>query len=223
MSSPKKNKTEKRLETLAKKSAELKETLLVQLTKYPIVQVACEKSGVGRSTYYLWRNEDKEFAKLADKALDAGTGFINDLAESKLINNIQDGDNTAIIYWLKNHHVNYNDRIRHEHEHTLELLDEDKQAIAKALINIGLGNILKNYNIDPVEWEERQAREIEEHRRRVNGEPEPAVKEEKTVKYTPPKKVEVTPPPEKPYIRMKDRKGANINDILRKRGRPDAL
>jgi hypothetical protein len=138
MSSPKKNKTEKRLETLAVKTKQQKQAFLEQLPKYPIVQVACEKSGVGRSTYYVWRKEDKEFAKLADEAVKSGTYFINDMAESKLIQNIQNGNNTAIIFWLKNHHTQYSERIRHEHEFIEEeLTQEQKIAIAKALFNSG--------------------------------------------------------------------------------------
>src|SRR3989338_10447984 len=84
MPSPKtKNKTEKRLETLAVKTRAQKQAFLEQLPKYPIVQVACEKSGVGRSTYYAWRKDDKEFAKEADKAISSGELFINDMAESR--------------------------------------------------------------------------------------------------------------------------------------------
>lgn len=137
MSSPKKNKTEKRLETLAVKTKQQKQAFLEQLPKYPVVQVACEKSGVGRSTYYAWR-KDKEFTKLADEAIKSGTYFINDMAESKLIQNIQSGNNTAIIFWLKNHHTQYSERIRHEHEFIEEeLTQEQKIAIAKALFNSG--------------------------------------------------------------------------------------
>ncbi len=222
MPSPTKNKTEKRLETLAVKTKSQKVAFLEQLPKYPIVQVACEKSGVGRSTYYAWRKDDKEFAKSSDKAIEAGTSFINDMAESKLIQNVQSGNNTAIIFWLKNHHGSYNDRIVHEHEHSLELLDEDKKAIVRALMNIGLGSVLKNNGSTETveEWHARKEREQEEHMRRANGEPEPepVPVEEKWVKYIPPKKVEPPPPPpEKPYIRMKDRPSVNYNDYLRKR------
>ena len=138
MSSPKKNKTEKRLETLAVKTKKQKQAFLEQLPKYPIVHIACEKSGVGRSTYYAWRKSDKAFAKLADEAITSGTHFINDMAESKLIQNLQNGNNTAIIFWLKNHHKQYSERIRHEHEFIEEeLTSEQKIAIAKALFNAG--------------------------------------------------------------------------------------
>jgi len=46
-----------------------KELLLEHLEKTPIVQIACEKSGIGRSTYYRWLQSDPLFAKKAKKAL----------------------------------------------------------------------------------------------------------------------------------------------------------
>jgi hypothetical protein len=46
-----------------------KNLLLEHLEKTPIVQIACEKSGVGRSTYYRWLQNDPVFAKKAKKAL----------------------------------------------------------------------------------------------------------------------------------------------------------
>lgn len=236
MTSPKKNKTEKRLETLSVKTKSQKEAFLGQLPKYPIVQVACEKSGVGRSTYYAWRKEDKSFAKEADEAIKSGTFFINDMAESKLIQNIQSGNNTAIIFWLKNHHKEYNERIVHEHEHNIELEDEDKKAIAKALVNIGLGNILKGYNIDPVEWHKKQERERAEHKKRVaevlsgadsKKEEEPKKPERMVNISEMMKKIHAKREQEKKLVEEPQKrpvkKGANINDILRNRKRPDAL
>lgn len=245
MSSPKKNKTEKRLETLAVKTKEQKQAFLEQLPKYPIVQVACEKSGVGRSTYYAWRKDDKAFAKLADDAVKSGTFFINDMAESKLIQNIQNGNNTAIIFWLKNHHRDYGDRVRHEHEFIEEeLTSEQKIAIAKALFNSGhLTSFGRNNMIrkaggtapvsDPEEdaqMEEtlRQA-EVLRAKKTWDKSPEatPEKKTEKMVNITEAlKKVRLEREHkivEQMPTRRPLKKGANINDILRNRKRPDAL
>lgn len=46
-----------------------KALLLEHLEKTPIIQIACEKSGIGRSTYYRWIDQDKKFAKSARQAL----------------------------------------------------------------------------------------------------------------------------------------------------------
>ena len=46
-----------------------KNLLLENLEKTPIVQIACDKSSIGRSTYYRWLQSDLIFAKKAKKAL----------------------------------------------------------------------------------------------------------------------------------------------------------
>jgi len=109
--------------------------LVEQLKKTPIVQIACEKTGVGRSTYYRWRDEDKEFAKRANEALQEGNLLINDMAESQLLSAVRDKNMTAIIFWLKNHHKTYANRleisaVRPEEE---TLTPEQEQLIQKAL------------------------------------------------------------------------------------------
>lgn len=112
-----------------------KGVLLEQLKKTPIVQIACEKVGTGRTTYYRWRKEDEEFCKEADSALKEGKSLVNDMAESQLLTAIRDGNLTAIIFWLKNQHKDYMTRM----EVTTKLAEneqitpEQEQTIRKAL------------------------------------------------------------------------------------------
>lgn len=112
------DKEKKRLEKLAIETEKNKKEIAIQLRKTPIVQFACERTGIGRSTYYKWRAKDKIFGRVADRALEAGRFFINDLAESKLISLIQNSQITAIIFWLKHNHPKYAEvnRIIHEYE-----------------------------------------------------------------------------------------------------------
>ena len=84
-----------------------KELLIEQLKKTPIVQVACEKVGIGRATYYRWKKEDQAFAEHAEFALNEGASLINDMAESQLLAAIRDKNLSAIIFWLKHHHPHY--------------------------------------------------------------------------------------------------------------------
>lgn len=88
-----------------------KTILLENLKKTPIVHIACEKSGVGRATYYRWRKEDAEFCKLADEALVEGEALITDLSESQLISLIKDRKFPAVHLWLRHHHPKYGDKI----------------------------------------------------------------------------------------------------------------
>lgn len=116
-------------EKIIKRQAKIKTKLLDNLTKIPIVQVACDKSGVSRSTYYRWRIEDKEFAEACDTALHAGRLLINDVAESQLMKLIKESNTTAIIFWLKNNDPRYSPNLelttaRTKNQLTDEQIDE---------------------------------------------------------------------------------------------------
>lgn len=112
-----------------------KALLIEQLRKTPIISVACDKTGVGRTSYYRWREEDKEFATLADKSLAEGILLMNDMAESQLLSAIKDGNMTAIIYWLKHRHSAYSTKIEIEGNinTNYELSDSQKELLNKAI------------------------------------------------------------------------------------------
>lgn len=114
-----------------------KKLLLKKLRKTPVVQVACQKAGVGRSTYYRWRKEDKKFAKKADKALAEGTALINDMAESQLLSAIRDQNMTSIIFWLKHHHKAYTTRVEiAPAERKIEELSPKQEAAVKKALQL---------------------------------------------------------------------------------------
>lgn len=127
---------------------EQKKLLLEHLTKTPIVQIACEKSGVGRATYYRWRKDDGTFASQADEALREGRLLVNDMAESQLMSAIRDKNMTAIIYWLKHHHANYRTKI--EISGTLDTqqpLSEEQQALVRRALELAsLPSLITNPN-----------------------------------------------------------------------------
>lgn len=106
-----------------------KDLLVEQFKKIPIVQIACEKTGVSRASYYRWRKEDPTFARESDSALVDGSCMVNDMAESQLISAIRDKNMTAIIFWLKHHHETYTTRVNLtgllKVEHTLSKEDEE--------------------------------------------------------------------------------------------------
>ena len=114
-----------------------KEALCEQLKKAPIIQLACEKVGLGRATYYRWRKEDKEFAKVADKAIHEGVLFMNDMAESQLLSAIKNQNMTAIIFWLKNRHKSYTQRIEVTTKIDSEELTEEEKKLLKQALQMG--------------------------------------------------------------------------------------
>ena len=102
----------KKNQKLVKKRIENEKVLLIeQFKKTPIVQLACEKTGIGRATYYRWRAGDSKFASAADAAIQEGSLLVNDMAESQLLGSIRDGNMTGIIFWLKHHHPAYETRV----------------------------------------------------------------------------------------------------------------
>ncbi len=127
--------------TIEKRQSKNKELLLELLRKAPIVQIACEKVGIGRATYYRWRKEDAEFVKLSDQALFDGNLLVNDMAESQLMSAIKDKNMTGIIFWLKHHHPAYATRVEvttNNKNQDIELTDEQKALLNKALEMVAL-------------------------------------------------------------------------------------
>ena len=124
-----------------------KQDVIEQLKKTPVVEIACKKAGIGRSTFYRWRKEDKVFAKTAEESLQIGSSFINDMAESQLIKSIQDGNMTGIIFWLKNHHSTYANKLEltSKTRDKEELTPEQKGVVIQAL---KLASLINNKKIN---------------------------------------------------------------------------
>jgi len=117
------------------KTAKTKELLIEQLKKTPIVQIACEKTGIGRATYYRWKKDDPEFAQQAEDSLGEGIRLMNDMAESKLLSSVKEGNLTGIIFWLKNRHEAYKTRVEISsgQKEEVTITDEQEEIIKKAI------------------------------------------------------------------------------------------
>jgi transposase-like protein len=98
-------------ESIQKRQEAERKLVMDQLRKIPIVQLACERSGVSRSTYYRWRRENPEFRKESDEAMKDGEELINDLSESQLIALIKEKSFPAIQLWLRQHHQKYGNKL----------------------------------------------------------------------------------------------------------------
>jgi len=61
------------------------------------VQESCKSAGIGRATFYVWKDNDEEFAQAVNEIQE---GLI-DLAESKLLENIKSGKTNEILFYLK--------------------------------------------------------------------------------------------------------------------------
>ncbi len=81
--------------------------LLENLEKYPIIQIACEKTWISRATYYRWIEEDSEFWNKVEIAIQNWRNLVNDIAESNLISLVKEKHPWAIYYRLNNNHLRY--------------------------------------------------------------------------------------------------------------------
>ena len=136
-------------ETIKNRIKKEKELLLDQLKKIQIVSIACEKTGVGRSTYYRWRQADKKFCALSDDAISEGVVLINDLAESQLLTEIKGGNMTGIIFWLKHRHPAYETRIEIKQSQGMfdEKLTKKQKEIIEQALNVSSFKKIENMPI----------------------------------------------------------------------------
>lgn len=117
-----------------RRTKKLEEKFFDELGKVPVVQVACEKTGVSRNSIYRWRREDEDFKKRMEEALHDGIAFVNDMSESQLLTQIKQGNLGAVRLWLTHNHERYTKRIKVEHSSKdYDLSDEQKEVIRQAL------------------------------------------------------------------------------------------
>lgn len=122
--------------TIIKRQEHYKELLIKQFKRVPIVQIACEKVGISRSTYYRWCKSDEKFREESEDAILKGKHLVNDMAESQLLNAIRGQNMTAIIFWLKHHHKDYQTHIKVSGKiksETNPLTTEQEELIMKAI------------------------------------------------------------------------------------------
>lgn len=86
------------LKTRRKAMSDKKKVFLQHLSEgNGIIAYACDQCSISRQTYYNWYNDDQEFRSECENITEKNV----DMAESKLLNAIQDENLTAIIFYLK--------------------------------------------------------------------------------------------------------------------------
>ena len=107
-----------------------------ELRKVPIVQVACEKTGLSRNSVYRWKREDKEFSKKMDQAMADGVAFVNDMSESQLLTMIKEKNWSAISFWLKHRNDNYKNKIEITTKEDFEELTPEQEKIVREALEL---------------------------------------------------------------------------------------
>jgi hypothetical protein len=81
--------------------------LLKELESSPLVERACKKVGIARSTYYRWCESNPAFHTEAEAAQTRGREKLTDFVESKLLENINSNQHAAIAFWLSHNTSRY--------------------------------------------------------------------------------------------------------------------
>ena len=139
---------EKQRQTVNARIKKEKVKFLEILEKNPVIQIALERSGISKATFYRWKDNDKEFAKKVEDALNEGNSLITDIAIAQLIKSIKENNLGAIKFWLQNHSPEYTDKlhITAEMEQELVLSPEQEEIIRHALelVSLPLSTNLNN-------------------------------------------------------------------------------
>jgi len=118
------------------KKNKVKDTFLEQLRKIPIVQVACEKTGVSRNSVYRWKNEDKDFSNEMETALAEGEALVNDMGESQLLSLIKEKNWSAISFWLRHRNPRFRDKIEVTTKHEDDSLTPEQETVVREALRL---------------------------------------------------------------------------------------
>lgn len=119
-----------------KNTEQNKELILEQLKKVPIIEAACQKTGISRMTFYRWKKEDEKFSQNIDEALQNGRLLVNDLAENQLIGAVKNQNLSAVQYWLKHHHPDYANKLQVSHQMKDESLTPEQEEIVRKTLSL---------------------------------------------------------------------------------------
>lgn len=108
--------------------AQLEKALLAELAKHGIVTAACKRAGLSTAQYYRWYAKNKAFWERADEALWLGKQEANDLARSRLLQKIDQGESWAIRFQLSRRDPEY----KLPPERTGVMVASDKDALVAA-------------------------------------------------------------------------------------------
>ena len=130
------------------KKNKVQDEFLEDLSKVPIILVACEKTSISRNSVYRWRKEDSVFAKKMDQALADGVAFVNDMTESQLLTMIKEKNWPAMRFWLSHRSDNYKNKIEVTTKEDVQSLTPSQAKIVKHALR--LASITKSRSIKKI-------------------------------------------------------------------------
>lgn len=88
----------------------IKKQILEKLTKNFTISSVCHAVGIDRKTFYRWIEEDSNFKQQAYENIQECKKDVTDLATTRLIQQIDSGNLTAVMFWLNNKDPEINDK-----------------------------------------------------------------------------------------------------------------
>lgn len=128
----------------------VRKDLIQELEKNYLLQPACSKIGLTRSTVYRWMKDDQEFDQAVKMAQSVGIKYMSDYTESKLFKNIENQEQRAIEFWLRNNNERYKMRDRAA-DRTINNLNQQLKESQAALANVGPNSLYTRFlNVEEV-------------------------------------------------------------------------
>ena len=84
-----------------------KSKLIRILEETPLVNYACKKVGIGRTTFYRWVHSNPDFRREVERAIESGRSQWIEVAESALMKNVKNGTMDAVKFFLVNNAEQY--------------------------------------------------------------------------------------------------------------------
>lgn len=112
----------------------LKKKLIEEISKVGNVWFSCSKLGIGRATYYRWKEKCPSFKIEAEEAECLGRQNMGDIADAALLKNVKNGSQRAIEYALGHNSERY--RYENKKSPNVELnriIDESSESLAETL------------------------------------------------------------------------------------------
>lgn len=150
-----------------------KAKFLKELEEYPLVELACRKVGISRATFYRWREQDYDFKVEVQQAEERSRSKVNDLAESKLLENVKNNDYRSIVYWLAHNNRRYRPpTVRlyaDENNQQRTELETLKRLLNELVDHIGVDAALRIAGEDPEVFKAKIKKQLEDQRQQSDG------------------------------------------------------
>lgn len=151
--------------------------VLKELENNPLIERACKKVGIARSTYYRWIEADPDFMAASEMAQEKGRMKLTDFVESKLLENINNNQQPAIAFWLSHNTMRYRPHTIKAQSAYIEKMYKENWIAAQGLNHligyIGLDQYLKHLGeVDLATFQQKIDREYEEQKKNKYKKPE---------------------------------------------------